>query len=961
MIKKLISSVVSISIGLSMVTGAYAAVTGITDDLSDDTKIYSKSSNIIFETKSKLGNYTDPAYATSNEGTMEIVYELDDVSGFEVVTLNYKETKDITFYVSDKSNEGFTQLTDFDEASEELGSSWTKYTYTSKSMPDAKKYFKISINQTKAKYIRLDNVVLVKKFDLKLDSKKFSTSISDISGNNIYGAEKLTLKFNQSVNTIPDLIITDGQGDVFATVKGENGATKDIVIYEFDKLGFDKYSFDAKGFKTSSGMNLDVNFDGGYGFDFYLPQNIHFGDEYKTDDLISDITDCKGETITPTSIRVESDNEEILKVSEKTVEINKAGKANIVVTAVIDGIEMTKLMNITVCAPEEIVLDDAKFNLNIGDTQSVDVKLKLSDDTICEPQQVELTTTDDTVADIVDGKIKATGSGNTYINVEAIYYGYSLMSVISVGVDCEALDMLTKAEICINTSELFVGQSIATAVRGFYEDGSEVDMLASNRKVYSDDESVAKIENGTRIVAVGEGTASIYADIELAGATVRSNVNTVTVLSDSVSRARIILPRDYVLTGSALEPQIKAYTKTGREITPDKVTYSVDGKAVSVTDGIISGVEAGDAEVWAKVEFEGKSVTTDKVTIHTVNNNGLTVFDFAKNPSWDMTVAHSDNLLAEKVTGVLPCVPNDGVNPEYITVKSDSDINTVEIGCYAHTSIQPGEIRIFVSADNVEFTEIPQDDIEFKAVLDEGVWYDYTYQYSGKLLAGMKYVKAVITIDISKDASRAQTTQAVRLRDISLRSDTKAKVAGVSLTDKNGLLTNGTNARMIAVLFSQGIDKTSIDNIKLTDVSKGTVVNTTGTYDDGVYYMNVPTLDSDEYLLTVSGIKNAYGTVSDEFSYQIKKEEKNDIEILDVTVSEGAVNATIVNNTGSDFDTDVIVIGYDENGFMSGISVNRGVTVTEGVNKYSPKDKIENAETVKICLWDNFELITGIR
>ena len=154
--KKVISTFLSLSIFFSLfISAANAAdVTEIDDALADTSKMTSFSDNLIFETRDSLGSYQNPEYVTSNASdTIQIIYELENLANFEVVTLNYRNTENITFSVSDEIDGEYSEISDYSKDTVDLGSSWTQNTYSS-DVEEGMKYFQITIEQERSKYIR---------------------------------------------------------------------------------------------------------------------------------------------------------------------------------------------------------------------------------------------------------------------------------------------------------------------------------------------------------------------------------------------------------------------------------------------------------------------------------------------------------------------------------------------------------------------------------------------------------------------------------------------------------------------------------------------------------------------------------------------------------------------------------------------------------------------------------------
>ena len=245
--KKILSIMLSLAIIITSVTAVYAAaVTELSDGFdteNDFSKMESHSDGLIFESGKKLGSYENASYVTSAHNVdMELVYKLEDMASFEIITLNYKKSEGISFYVSETETGEYTQISNYSTDTSALNSNWDKNTYTASNLPSGTSYLKIVVNQSAGgKYIRLDNVKIFADFELKLESSKLLRNGSVVEGNDVYAADTLVLEFNQKVN-IPNLqISTEGKEEV--QVNGKYADNTNTVIYEIEPLEFRIYTF----------------------------------------------------------------------------------------------------------------------------------------------------------------------------------------------------------------------------------------------------------------------------------------------------------------------------------------------------------------------------------------------------------------------------------------------------------------------------------------------------------------------------------------------------------------------------------------------------------------------------------------------------------------------------------------------------------------------------------------------
>ncbi len=944
--KKVISTFLSLSIFFSLfISAANAAdVTEIDDALADTSKMTSFSDNLIFETRDSLGSYQNPEYVTSNASdTIQIIYELENLANFEVVTLNYRNTENITFSVSDEIDGEYSEISDYSKDTVDLGSSWTQNTYSS-DVEEGMKYFQITIEQERSKYIRLDNVRLLADFDVELIDYSFYDENGEIEGDDIFAAVGLQLEFNQRITTIPDLVVSAKNGESI-NVSGTAADTQgDVILYEFEPLGFDVYTFEAEGITTILGKTYDFSQTLGYEAVSDIPENIHFGDIYTADGFITDIKDSAGTSYGKPDYVLTIDDEEIVSISDDNqLLLNKAGETYIRAEFEFNGQTITISKKIVLCDAKDLSVVPENITLEVNETAELVINVLLTDDTLAVPENVSIKSSDETVVSVSANTLTAVGEGNAFINISVDYYGKNLSKDISVGVGKEPLEALAEVELKANRTQLYVGESIYAVADGHYKDGSEVDLFAAQKNFYSDNESVASVSDDGEITAIAEGTADIYAIYNLGGVSVRSQTLTITVSPDTVDRADLIIPALYIYSGNTITLNSKAYSKTGAAMEDVTVEYHTSNSSVaSVAENELTGVAEGTAEVYAVVSDDTGSVETKRYTINVKANNGSFDKRFDVGGNWDNTFDHSSGLYISDEAGIL--TNGSDIKNQHVTFELQQDANSINIIGTSLGDKHDDDMRIYVSSDNEEYTRIPEDELELLFPdIGEG-WYQINYTYSGPMLEGARYIKIVLD-------RQSGNTQATRLQQFHATFNTTPEVIGYTLLTADGIPAKTQNARSIAVSFSQAMDLDSFAGVSLT--ANGENVNFTGSYESGIYTLTFSESQNVEYRLTITGAGNQYGTVMDDYEVIIEPS-KDDIVISNQSLSNGQVSAAIENNSGETINACVISAVYDADGIMIGIDINENVDILTGDNSYT-SDAVfgSDGSSARVYVWSD--------
>lgn len=939
--KKLISLILSISICFgAFAAGALADADSIDDGLSDLSKTESVSEGVNTETK-KLGSYNGD-YAYSEELIYELVYRLKGVASFEVATLNMLGDSGVKFYAG-ADNKNYTEL-QFETETESLSKSWTLNKHTGAIEVENAEYFKIEITQTKSKYIRIDNVKLISNFELEPSSVTLLNGDEKMSGENVYGADKLKIQFNQPVSVIPELTVAASDG---TSVTADGVKTdEDTVVYEFNTLGFDIYTFSADGFETLSKQSYNFEKTIGIKAVYGMPNVIHFGERYTKSGYITEFKDSLGNTVIADNLKISIDSD-IISIEDDNFVLNKAGECVISVSFEINGIAVSIDRSITLCGVENMTVTPSSMTLKNGESSQFKVELQLSDGTVCEPETITAESADYTIAQTKGTTVKGVGDGSTFVNVTVNYYGQTYKAVIAVGVGNSPLPAAKDASLAFNRDSIAVGESIYPIVNCRLEDGAYADSLSMQKTYHSDNDSVVKADSDGKITAVSEGTANVWADITVGGAAVETNRVQITVTKDEIVKAELVLPAYYMRTGSSMEASVRVFTKTGASAKDYTVEYAADGTAVSVNANKLNAVLQGKSNITATVTDGSSTIVTDPISVEVGKDNGEDAFMFLNASTLDDVFEHSDDLIIDKNydTGIMPNARN-----QYVIFKSDEEISGLNMKFHYLTARQEDEIQVWVSADNSEgsYTRITEDKMTVTERIESGAWYYLWFKYNGELLQNMRYVKITISVQ------EGENPQGKRLHEMHLEHDNIPEVIGVSLINKNGTPANGTDASSIAVTFSQNIDKTTLDNITFKQTSDGQEKEFEGVYNDGIYTMNVGKLDDAEYLLRVDGVKNAFGTEMNPYEFTIKPVNRKNIETKGIQLQNGEISAVITNNTSRTLSAKIITVTYDNNMRMQGMFADTA-EIAPGENNYTASSGLQESALVKVYVWSDLK------
>lgn len=264
-------------------------------------------------------------------------------------------------------------------------------------------------------------------------------------------------------------------------------------------------------------------------------------------------------------------------------------------TAIITATYMgkTEVVNVTVSKKvKSLSKDKTSLSLRVGSSEQIALTATYTDGTVEQvSDKAEWASGSPEVADVVNGKVTAVGSGET--DITATYGGKTVSVPVSV-------DIVRRLDPSAGTLNLRIGASQKLELIGMFEDGTTED-VADKAQWSSDREDVADAFKGT-VTAYGAGQATLTARYGGKTATVIVNVETVRKLEADTTDL-FIKPDETA--------QIKLTAtyddQSTKDVTADAEWSSSDETIVEVEGGLIVANTIGQATVTAR--YGNKTVT----------------------------------------------------------------------------------------------------------------------------------------------------------------------------------------------------------------------------------------------------------------------------------------------------------------------------------------------------------------
>ena len=284
-----------------------------------------------------------------------------------------------------------------------------------------------------------------------------------------------------------------------------------------------------------------------------------------------------------------SSDESVAKVSNGKVTAVKSGKATITAKC---GDKIAECA-VTVTVPTgSVTLDKTTLSLAVGETEQLTATVKPDDAT---DKNVTWTSSDESVAKVVNGKVTAVKSGKATITAKCGGKTAECAVTVTVPVTSLTLDRTTLS--------LAVGETAQLTATVKPDDATD-----KNVSWTSSDEFVAKVDNG-KVTAVKSGKATITAKCcdKTAGCAV-----TVTVPVSSVILDKTTLSLSVGETAT-LTATVKPDNATDKNV----IWSSSNESVVKVDNGKVSSLMMGQATITAAI---GNIVASCDVTVYQSDN-----------------------------------------------------------------------------------------------------------------------------------------------------------------------------------------------------------------------------------------------------------------------------------------------------------------------------------------------------
>jgi len=285
-----------------------------------------------------------------------------------------------------------------------------------------------------------------------------------------------------------------------------------------------------------------------------------------------------------------SSDESIVYVDKGKLVANATGEATI--TAKYG--ERSVTVTVDVDLPKRLSISQDSLSMKTTDTPALTLSATFNDGTTADvTNQATWKVSDDSIIDVSNGKITAFKAGEA--TVTASFGGKSASSIVYV-------DIPTYIKASKKNLDFQVGGNEQIGITAVYSGSSETD-VTNKAEWTSGDSSIAEVSNGL-ITAVGKGSTTVTAKYGTRTVTVQVTVGILKSLtSDKDSSSNLVLKK-----GDTLSVALTAtYTDgTTAEVSKDAVWTSSNAKAVTVSEGVLKAVAAGETVITA--EYGGKSL-----------------------------------------------------------------------------------------------------------------------------------------------------------------------------------------------------------------------------------------------------------------------------------------------------------------------------------------------------------------
>lgn len=399
---------------------------------------------------------------------------------------------------------------------------------------------------------------------------------------------------------------------------------------------------------------------------------------------------------TDKNVRWTSTNTSVVSVVNGKVTALKVGSATVTVTTH-DGVR-TASCRVTVkskvVSVESVRLDKKDLTLTVGKSEVLTATVSPSNAT---NRNVRWSSSDETVASTVNGRVMAFKPGSTTVTVTTEDGGLTASCQVTVKSNVVNVEnvSLSKTELTLTEGEI----ATLTAVV------SPSNATNKNVRWVSSNAAVASVEGG-KVTALKVGSATITVTTEdgkkTANCQVSVNPKIVNVESVSLDRTELALTEGESTTLTAVVSPSNATDRNVR-------WSSSDATVASVVNGKVTALKAGSATVTVTTEDGGRTASC-RVT---VKSKVVNVESVSLNKSSVALIA------GESVTLVVTVSPSNATNKNVSWHSSDESVATVSNGRV--TTLKAGSAVITVTAEDGGKTAICQVSVKPKIVKVQSV------------------------------------------------------------------------------------------------------------------------------------------------------------------------------------------------------------------------------------------------
>ncbi len=394
---------------------------------------------------------------------------------------------------------------------------------------------------------------------------------------------------------------------------------------------------------------------------------------------------------TDKNVRWTSTNTSVVSVVNGKVTALKVGSATVTVTTH-DGVR-TASCRVTVkskvVSVESVRLDKKDLTLTVGKSEVLTATVSPSNAT---NRNVRWSSSDETVASAVNGRVMAFKPGSTTVTVTTEDGGLTASCQVTVKSNVVNVEnvSLSRTELTLTEGEI----ATLTAVV------SPSNATNKNVRWVSSNAAVASVEGG-KVTALKVGSATITVTTEDGGKTANCQVSVnpkiVNVESVSLDRTELTLTEGESTTLTAVVFPSNATDRNVR-------WSSSDATVASVVKGKVTALKAGSAIVTVTTEDVGMTASC-RVT---VKSKVVNVESVSLNKSSVALIA------GESVTLVVTVSPSNATNKNVSWHSSDKSVATVSNGRV--TALKAGSAVITVTAEDGGKTAICQVSVKPKIV-----------------------------------------------------------------------------------------------------------------------------------------------------------------------------------------------------------------------------------------------------